>query len=79
MKLNYKKQLILTVLLVLIGNVLCTVLKHWIYRNIAFFLCGLLWIFHPVMAETQEPAKKVEPEPFLGRRHADSDGGIHKK
>ena len=58
MKLNYKRQLILTVLLVLIGNILCTVLNHWIYRNIAFFLCGLLWIFHPVMAGTQEPAKK---------------------
>ena len=30
MKLNYGRQLTLSVLLVLFGNVLSTILKHWI-------------------------------------------------
>ena len=58
MNLNYRSQLILTVFPVLVGNVLCTLLHHCIYRNIAFFICGMLWIFQPVMAGTQEPTKK---------------------
>ena len=58
MKLNYRRQLLLTVFFVLLGNVLCTLLRHWIYRNIAFFLCGLLWFFHPVMAGNRVATKK---------------------
>ena len=58
MKLNYKRQLILTVVLVLLGNILCTVFQHWVYRNIAFFICGVIWILHPVMAGNQEPTTK---------------------
>ena len=58
MKLNYKLQLLLSVVLILLGNVLCTVFKHWIYRNIAYFVCALIWIIHPVMAGNQEPTEK---------------------
>ena len=58
MKLNYKLQLLLSVVLILPGNVLCTVFKHWIYRNIAYFVCALIWIIHPVMAGNQEPTEK---------------------
>ena len=58
MKLNYRRQLTLTVLLVLLGNILSTIVKHWLCRNIAFFICGLLWVFHPVMAGSREPTEK---------------------
>jgi len=58
MKLNYSRQLALTCVLVLLGNILSTVLQHWIYRNIGFFLSGLIWIFHPVMAGTRTPTKR---------------------
>ena len=58
MKLNYKLQLLLSVVLILLGNVLCTVFKHWIYRNITYFVCALIWIIHPVMAGNQEPTEK---------------------
>jgi len=58
MKMNYKRQLILSVVLLLLGNVLCTIFKHWIYRNVALFICALIWIFHPVMAGNQEPTEK---------------------
>ena len=58
MKPNYRQQLILSVIPVLLGNILCTVFRHWIYRNIAFFLCGILWIIHPVLVLNREPTKK---------------------
>lgn len=58
MKLTYQRQLGLSCMLVLLGNVLSTVFQHWIYRNIGFFLCGLIWIFHPVMAGSAQPTKK---------------------
>ena len=58
MKLTYGRQLFLTCALVLLGNVLGTIFDHWIYRNIAFFLCGLIWIFHPVMAGPMHSTKK---------------------
>ena len=58
MKLTYRHQLALCFLLVLLGNVLSTILQHWIYRNIAFFFCGLIWIFHPVMIGSSQPTEK---------------------
>ena len=58
MKLNYGRQLTITVLLVLLGNVLCTIFKHWIYRNIAYLICALIWLIHPVMVGSQEPTQK---------------------
>lgn len=58
MNLNYKHQLILTVLLVLLGNVLNTILQQWYWRNIAYLLCAIVWIFHPVMISDQKPTKK---------------------
>lgn len=58
MKLTYRHQIALSCLLVLLGNILSTVFQHWIYRNIAFFVCGLIWIFHPVMIGPNQPTKK---------------------
>ena len=58
MKLNYSRQLTLTIILVLLGNILSTIFKHWIYRNIGFFIGGLIWVFHPVMAGNRIPTEK---------------------
>ena len=57
-KLNYARQLILTVAIVLVFNLLNTLLKHWVFTSIGYALCGLLWIIHPVMAGGQEPTRK---------------------
>ena len=48
-QLTYKTQLIVSVVIILLANILTTVLKHWIYRSIGFVLCGLLWIINPAM------------------------------
>lgn len=58
MKWNYSRQLTLTVFLILTGNTLSTLLKHWLYRNLGFFICGLIWFFHPVMAGNRLPTRK---------------------
>ena len=56
LNLTYKTQLILSVVLILVANILTTLLKHWIYRSIGLVLCGLLWVIHPVLIKQEETA-----------------------
>ena len=49
MKLTYKAQMILSFILVILGNILTDVFVFWIYRSISFIICGLLFIVHPVV------------------------------
>ena len=57
-KLNYKRQLLLTVGIVLVFNLLNTLCKHWIFTSIGYALGGLLWIIHPVMIGDRDATKK---------------------
>ena len=57
-KLNYSRQLILSIAIVLVFNLLNTLCRHWIFTSIGYALCGLLWIIHPVMIGDREPTKK---------------------
>ena len=57
-QLTYKTQLIVSVVIILLANILTTVLKHWVYRSIGFVLCGLLWIINPAMINIDAPPKK---------------------
>ena len=56
--LTYKTQLIVSVVIILLANILTTILKHWIYRSIGFVLCGLLWIINPAMIKGGTLSKK---------------------
>lgn len=58
MKLSYRNQIILTCAILLLFNVLNTAFKNWIFTNIGFVLCGLLWMVHPVMTKNVAPTKK---------------------
>ena len=49
MKLNYKVQMGICLVIILLANIIGTLLNHWIYRSIGFVLCGLLFILHPVV------------------------------
>lgn len=51
MKLTYKNQMILLVLIILAANILGTCFHHWIYRSAGYVLCGLLFVIHPVLPE----------------------------
>ncbi|MBR3998493.1 MAG: hypothetical protein IKI93_09145 [Clostridia bacterium] len=59
MKLTYKVQLILSLILILLANILTEILYHWIYRSAGFILCGLLWIVHPVLPHGAEVSKRT--------------------
>ena len=50
MKLNNTQQLILTVVLLFLGNILGTIYHTWTFRSIALVIDGLLWIINPVLA-----------------------------
>ena len=57
MKLTYKAQMLISVVIILAANVISTVMKHWIYRSAGFVICGLLWIIHPVLPNGAEVSK----------------------
>jgi len=59
MKLTYKAQLIISVALVIIANILTEIFDFWIYRSAGFVLCGLLWIIHPVLPKGAEVSKRT--------------------
>ena len=59
MKMNYKNQLIVSVVAIILTNVLSTIFKHWIYRSAGFVLCGLLFLIHPVLPNGVEKIKKT--------------------
>lgn len=49
MKLTYIAQMILSVILVVLGNILTEVFDFWIFRSIAYAVCGLLFIMRPIV------------------------------
>ena len=57
MKLTFKAQLILSVMIIVLGNILTDIFDFWIYRSIAFALCGLLFLVHPVVPNYLETNK----------------------
>lgn len=59
MKMNYKNQLIVSVVIIILTNVLSTIFKHWIYRSAGFVICGLLYLLHPVFPNGVEKTKKT--------------------
>jgi len=59
MKFTYKVQIINSLVIILLANVLSTIFKHWIYRSAGFVVCGLLWIIHPVLPNGAEVSKRT--------------------
>lgn len=58
-KLNYKNQMIVSVIFILLANVLSTVFRHWIFRSVGFVICGLIWIIHPVLMDGAKVSKRT--------------------
>mgnify|MGYP003295254863 FL=1 len=59
MKLTYKAQMFISLVIILLANVISTILKHWIYRSGGFVICGLLWLIHPVLPNGTEVSKRT--------------------
>lgn len=45
---SYKNQLISSIIIITLFNILNVVYWQWIYTSIGFIICGLLWIINPV-------------------------------
>lgn len=57
MRLTYKVQMIISVIIIILGNILTDLFDFWIYRSISFGICGLLFIVHPVVPHYLETNK----------------------
>ena len=57
MKLNYKTQIMISVVVILLAHVVSVLLKHWIYISIGYIIDGLLWLIHPVMIKSTTTSK----------------------
>lgn len=58
MRLTYKNQLLLSCVIILLFNILNTIFHHWILSSIGWWLCGFLWVIHPVSTKNMEHTKK---------------------
>lgn len=59
MKLTYKKQMIIAVIIIILTNIMTDIFDFWIYRSIGFGICGLIWIVHPVLPNGAEVSKRT--------------------
>ena len=59
MKWTYKAQMIISLVIIILVNILSTIFKHWIYRSAGFVVCGLLWIVHPVLPKGAEVSERT--------------------
>ncbi len=59
MKLTYKVQMIVVVVIIILANILTDIFNFWICRSAGFVVCGLLWIVHPVLPRGAEKSKKT--------------------
>ena len=59
MKLTFNIQILISVLIVLIGNILSTVFAHWIFRSAGFVVCGFFFLLHPVLPKGVEMSPKA--------------------
>lgn len=59
MKWHFRTQMILSVIMIIVFNILSTVFQHWIFRNIGFVLCGLMYLIHPAVPENAPASKQM--------------------
>ena len=58
-KLTYEAQLTISFIMVILGNILTDIFDFWIYHSIAYVICGLLFIVHPVIPKRLEGSEKA--------------------
>lgn len=59
MKLNYRGQMAICVILIILANILTDALDFWLYRSLGFVICGLLFIVHPVVPRHMQANQKA--------------------
>ena len=59
MKLTYKAQMIISVIIIVLANILKGLFDSWVNRSLGFGICGLLWMIHPVLPKGAEVSKRT--------------------
>lgn len=59
MKPTYEAQLTISFLIVILGCILSDIFNFWIYHSIAYVICGLLFVVHPVVPKHLEGIDKA--------------------
>ena len=59
MKLTYKVQMIISVVIIILANIITEIFDSWICRSLGFAVCGLLWIVHPVLPGGAEVSNRT--------------------
>lgn len=59
MKLTYTSQMLISLFIILLANMISTIMEHWIFRSAGFVVCGLLWLIHPVLPDGAEVSKRT--------------------
>ena len=49
----------ISVIIIILANILTDIFAFWIYRSVAFGICGLLWIIHPVLPNGADVSKST--------------------
>lgn len=57
MRLDYRNQTILTIIIIIITNTVSTLYASWELFSFGFIAAGLLWIFHPVVSKDMKATK----------------------
>lgn len=60
MKLNYRAQLILAVIIFVAFYILTILFGNWIFRSIGLCICGLMYAIHPVVSEKDAGNKEIK-------------------
>ena len=58
-KSTYEAQLTISFFIVILGCILSDIFNFWIYHSIAYVICGLLFIVHPVVPKRLEGIDKA--------------------
>lgn len=70
MKLNFKIQIIISVVIITLFNLMNTIFRKWIFTSAGFIFCGLLYLVHPVLPENMSNIPKnlllIRVEYFFG-------------
>jgi len=54
---EFRKRLLVLVIVVLVFSVMNSLFKHWIFSSIGYCICGLLCIVKPVKLNDIQPEK----------------------
>ena len=58
-KLTYETQLTISFFIVILGCILSDLFNFWIYHSVAYVICGLLFLVHPVVPKRLEGIDKA--------------------